>query len=139
MNKVRCDEPEPSDRSKIINKDMLVSYDIFLDAYQHHMINGLASTGMLADWVFENSSERGFFCVPVICDIIKQAYGNFNVTQITVAKNFPIWIRNLHAAFVDWHAYNLTWDSYPIGSYHLVRINSLQTYHIIYQDKPLTI
>lgn len=129
MKNFQCNISRPNDgKTKIVEKDLALSYDIFEDVFQHHMVNGLPSAGMISDWVIESMSERAFLCAPLICEILMKAYTSIDSSNIIKAADFPIWARSLRAAFPKWISNNVTWDSYPIGSYHLVNINVIRQF-----------
>ena len=105
---------------KIINKDLVVAFDPFSNIFQHAMISGLPSGGMLADWVLEKPIERGFLCNTFICDLFKSLV-HLNESNIFPDFNWhPIWARSITFAFIDWKKENVTKPAYPIGSYFVV-------------------
>ena len=114
---------------KIINKDLVVAYDTFSNIFQHAMICGLPTGGMLADWVLEKPSERGFLCNPYICDLFK------SLDHLNESNIFPdyswhkIWARSMTFAFNEWKKENLTWESYPVESYFVVLVKLIISTH----------
>jgi hypothetical protein len=102
------------DPVSFLDMDLVMGYDLFSSAFQHDLINGLPQAGLLADWVMEDTNQRGFLCQETVCNILRalQNMSKINIMNRGVLK-YPMLVRSLRIAFVEWEREDRTWDCYP--------------------------
>lgn len=105
--------------NKLIPKHVVLAYDVAFGGFQHDMMGGIPSIGMLLDWVLERPDERAYLCTPAVCNVLKHVVPSGCIVDLghNEQKLYPIAALSLRFPFNQDIEERVTADAYPIGAY----------------------
>lgn len=102
----------------IITKTIVLGTDIFTpNNFQHDLINGIPTVGMVADYLLEDLDTRWILSGDSIADVYAVMTNNRSIIRISSIPDGGFWASNIIVPFVDWTYEGLSTDSYPRGSF----------------------